>query len=175
VTSYAALIRGIGPGDPRKSNASLVGVLGELGLHDVKPVISSGNVIFTSDSSDSDGLADRIEAAWPELRGFQATTIVRSKEQIQRLLDQAPFGEVEHGKSSYQLVTFFKRPTNRAETPPPELGLEVVSLVDGALCTVSDTTKSGTPDAMSWLEKTYGKEITSRTPLTLQRILTKMQ
>lgn len=173
--TYVALIRGIGPGDPRKSNESLRGVLEELGYADVRSVISSGNVVFSApDGSDPGELGDRIEAAWPELRGFSATTIVRSQDQLAALVQRLPFGDLPHGKQSYQLVTFFKQPVTETATPPDEMALQVLGVVDGALCTVSDTTITGTPDAMGWIAKTYSKESTSRTPLTLARILKKM-
>lgn len=175
MTTYVALIRGIGPGDPRKSNESLRGVLEELGFTDVKSVISSGNVVFSApDGSDADELGKRIEAAWPELRGFKATTIVRSREQLERVVAAFPFGDLPHGKESYQLVTFFKRPVAASAEPLDGMGLRVLGTAEGALCTVSDTTVTGTPDAMKWIEGQYGKEWTSRTPLTLARILKKM-
>ena len=174
MTTYAALIRGIGPGDPRKSNESLRGVLEELGFTDVRSVISSGNVVFESDESDADALAERIEAAWPQLRGFTATTIVRSKAQLEHLVERLPFGDLPHNPESYQLVTFFKRPAERAEEPPSQMAIRVLGVVDGALCTVSNPAQTRTPDAMKWLERTYSKEMTSRTPLTLERILKKM-
>ena len=173
--TYVALIRGIGPGDPRKSNESLRGVLEELGFADVRSVISSGNVVFSApDGSSTEDLGDRIEAAWPELRGFAATTIVRSREQLASLIEKLPFGDLEHGRESYQLVTFFKHPVAQAQTPPDDLAIRSLGLVDGALCSVSDTTRTRTPDAMKWMERVYGKESTSRTPLTLERILKKM-
>lgn len=173
-TAYVALLRGIGPGDPRKSNESLRGVLTELGFTGVRSVISSGNVIFQSDETDSDALGDRIEAAWPELRGFDAMTVVRSADQITHLLAQRPFGDVAHGKSSYQLVTFFKEPLAELPTPPEQPGVELIGIVDGALCTVHDTTLTGGPEIMIWLDKAYRKRTTSRTSLTLERILKKM-
>ncbi len=175
MTTYVALIRGIGPGDPKKSNESLRGVLESLGFANVRSVISSGNVVFESDSDDPDELGDRIEAAWPELRGFAAMTVVRSASQIAHLLDQQPFGAAEHGKSSYQLVTFFKTPLADPPAPPSQPGTTVIGVVDGALCTVHDTTLSGGPEVMIWLDKTYKKQTTSRTSLTLQRILKKME
>lgn len=174
MTTYVALIRGIGPGDPRKSNASLRGVLESLGYDAVRSVLSSGNVVFEAASADGDAIGDRIEAAWPELRGFTATTIVRSREQLESLISQLPFGDLPHGRESYQLVTFFKHPVTTLSDPPEGMALKVLGLVDGALCTVSDTTVTGTPDAMGWLQRTYTKELTSRTPLTLARILAKM-
>jgi uncharacterized protein (DUF1697 family) len=174
MTSYVALIRGIGPGDPRKSNESLRGVLEELGYGNVASVISSGNVVFTSDETDADAIGDRIEAAWPEMRGFAATTVVRSKEQLEALIEKLPFGDLPHNQTSYQLVTFFKRPVAEAVEPPADYAVTSLGLVDGALCSVSDPSRTKTPDAMRWMEKTYGKELTSRTPLTLGRIVKKM-
>lgn len=177
MTSYVALIRGIGPGDPRKSNASLVGVLDELGLASPRAVISSGNVVFESRAKDPDALGDRIEAAWPELRGFTATTIVKSRDQLQEALDVRAFGDDAHGKGSYQLVTFFKRPTTPGfDLPyaPDGQSSRIVAFHANALYTVTDNESSQTTQWMQWLERTYGKEITSRTPLTIERILRKM-
>lgn len=175
MTTYVALLRGIGPGDPRKSNESLRGVLEELGFTDVRSVISSGNLVFESAGSDPDELGDRIEAAWPELRGLTATTIVRSRAQLEHLVERLPFGDRPHNQESYQLVTFFKHPAKRAEEPPAEMAITMLGVVDGALCTVSNPARTRTPDAMKWLERTYSKEMTSRTPLTLERILKKMR
>ncbi|BBH16291.1 hypothetical protein Back2_05780 [Nocardioides baekrokdamisoli] len=173
MTWFVALIRGIGPGDPRKSNESLRGVLEELGYGDVRSVISSGNVVFTSDETDADAIGDRLEAAWPELRGFTATTIVRSREQLAALVERLPFTE-PHDRENYQLVTFFKRSQDRQD-PPAGMAMRAVGMVDGALCTTSNPSDLKTPEAMRWLEKTYSKELTSRTPLTLARILKKME
>jgi uncharacterized protein (DUF1697 family) len=177
--TYVALIRGIGPGDPRKSNESLRGVLTELGFTGVRSVISSGNVVFETGDADADAvdsaaLGDRIEAAWPELRGFTATTIVLSRQELERVIEALPFGDLPHGRESYQLVTFFKHPAEQAVAPPDGLALRVLGMAEGAMCTVSDTTVTGTPDAMKWIEGVHGKEWTSRTPLTLQRILRRM-
>lgn len=177
MTTYVALIRGIGPGDPRKSNESLRGVLEELGYGDVRSVISSGNVVFSAPGSDADAdtLGDRIEAAWPELRGFTAMTVVRSHHQLARLVQRLPFGDVPHGKASYQVVTFFKQPLTTAPQPPEGLdGVEVLGVVDGALCTVHDTTLTAGPEVMKWLDRAYKKQTTSRTSVTLERILKKM-
>ncbi|MFT4263095.1 MAG: DUF1697 domain-containing protein [Nocardioides sp.] len=175
MTSYVALIRGIGPGDPRKSNESLRGVLEGLGLDRVRSVLASGNVVFESGSRSPAKLADRIEAAWPEELGFSALTVVRSRAQIAALLDAEPFGDAAHGKASYQLVTFFRTALRSAPTPPEGLaGVEVVGIVDGALCTIHDTTLTGGPEVMKWIDQTYEKQTTSRTPLTLRKILAKM-
>jgi hypothetical protein len=46
-------------------------------------------------------------------------------------------------------------------------------MIDDTLFSVIDTTGK-TPDLMSWLEKQYGKEISSRTWKTVNRLLARM-
>lgn len=178
MTQYVALIRGIGPGDPKKSNQSLCGVLESLGLHDVRPVISSGNVVFASDETDIAKLEQLIEAAWPVQLGFNATTIVRSQQQLQAILDADHFTGIAHGNSTYQLVTFCKHPpTLPFSVPyqPPGKPYTIVDYHDGVLYSITDNTAVKTSDIMVWLEKQLTKSITSRTPLTIARIIKKMQ
>jgi uncharacterized protein (DUF1697 family) len=177
MTKYAALIRGIGPGDPRKTNQQLRYALESLGLSNVTSVISSGNLIFESAETDTHALEDMIEAAWPRLLGFEATTIVRNQAQLQEIVDLDPFNGTPHAPQSYQLVTFFRRPGKPSfELPfyPPGKPYKVIDYANGVLFTVTDNTVVKTTDLMIWLEKQFSKDITSRTPLTIQRILKKM-
>jgi len=141
-------------------------------------VISSGNIIFESHEKDIQKLEASIEAAWPKLLGFQATTIVRSQAQLQKMLAADPFKGAVHSEGSYLLVTFFRRPTPPSFSlpfQPPDKPYTVLGYADGALFTTTDNTILKTPDLMAWLEKQFGKDITSRTPLTVQRILKKME
>ncbi len=177
MTKYVALIRGIGPGDPQKKNEKLRGALETLGFSGVKSVISSGNVVFESDETDVHKLENLIEAAWPELLGFQATTVVRSREQLQNILDSDPFDGAIHSEGSYLFVTFFRQPTTPGFDLPyqPEgKPYKLVGYQDNVLFSITDNSIIKTSDLMTWLEKQYGKEITSRTPLTIQRIIKAM-
>lgn len=177
MTQYVALVRGIGPGDPRKTNDKLRGVLESLGFVNVRSVISSGNIVFESEEADTNKLADDIEAAWPQLLGFEASTIVKSQQQLQKILDADPFDGTPHSRGSYLLVTFFRQPTTIPFDLPyqPEgKPYKLVGSAGNALFTITDNTIVKTPDLMGWLEKQFGKNITSRTPLTIGRILKKM-
>lgn len=171
----AAFIRGIGPGDPRKSNASLIAAATAAGLSEVRSVASSGNLVFHHPGSSSNAeLETLLEGAWEGL-GFSATTVVRSYDEIAALLGQAPFGDRAHGRESYQLVTFLKAGPAHLVAPPPEMAIEVLGLAGGALCTISDATATGTPDVMRWFERIYSRQITSRTPGALAKIKTAME
>jgi acyl carrier protein len=48
-------------------------------------------------------------------------------------------------------------------------------MYDGAICSVIDLTSAKTPDLMLWLEKQFGKEITTRTWKTVERIRNVME
>lgn len=177
MTKYVALLRGIGPGNPNMHQSKLCGVLEELGFTDVQGVISSGNVIFESKLTDIKTLEAMIEAAWPEKLGFNSTTIVRSQAQLTRLLEANPFDDLTHGRGTYLLVTFFKNQTKmpyKLPYTPPDKPFSLVANIDQTLFTVTDNTQLKTPDLMTWLEKEFTKEITSRTWLTVHRILKKM-
>ncbi len=168
---YVALLRGIGPSNPNMHGAKLKGVLEDLGFKNVQPIISSGNVVFESNSKDIAKLEKTIQEAWPKKLGFNSTTIIRSQEQLQALDDQDPYRGTKHSREAYQLVTFFKNPPKEAQNLSDFYGTQGVN----ALCSVIDTTSSRTPDFMAKLERQFGKDITSRTWLTIHRILTKFE
>ena len=50
----------------------------------------------------------------------------------------------------------------------------LLGIYDGAICSVIDLTSAKTPDLMAWLEKQFGREITTRTWKTVERILNAM-
>jgi uncharacterized protein (DUF1697 family) len=165
------LLRGIAPSNPAMRNANLRRVAESVGLRDVRTVISSGNLVFDSDAEAAD-VEERLEAAWPERLGFASTSIVRSREEVDRLVAADPFAGLEHGPSSYLLVTFLKDRGRSAEPPPPEpdgVAFRVVGAAHGAVFSVTDTTGRAV-DVMSWLEKSYGTGISSRTWRTVLRL-----
>lgn len=173
---YVALLRGIGPINPNMKNEHLRRVAEGEGLTGVSTVVSSGNVVFDSRQRPP-ALESRLEAAWPRELGFTSTTIVRSQDDIEALFALKPFGDREHGRRSSLLVTFAKHPFDSDEMHALRSGDPaeyVVATTDREIFTVTDTTRVKTPDVMSQLNKALGKQITSRTWLTVERILRKM-
>jgi uncharacterized protein (DUF1697 family) len=163
--------------NPAMSNANLRAVCQDVGLSNVSTVISSGNVVFETDTNDRAGLESTLEAAWPERLGFESTTILRSQAELEALVELAPFGDLVHGPGSYLLVTFSKHPLQvEFDTPhhPADRDYQVVAATAGEVFTVTDTTSGGTPDVMVWVESQFGKQVSSRTWLTVGRILKKM-
>ncbi len=169
MTKYVALLRGIGPSNPNMHGVKLKSVLEDLGFSNVQTLISSGNVLFETDSDDTTAMEAKIEKAWPIKLGFNSTTIIRSQAQLQALIDSDPYKGANHSRQSYLLVTFFKRPPS--DLKENYYGTKGVN----ALCSIIDTTSAKTPDFMAKLERRFSKDTTSRTWNTVQRIVKKME
>src|SRR5436305_15034078 len=108
MTTYVALLRGIMPMNPNMKGERLREVFESLGFQDVATVIASGNVVFTTRSNNAAVLEAKIEKALPKQLGFTSTTIIRSRDELERLVKKNPFKGVRDDKLMYPIVTFFK-------------------------------------------------------------------
>lgn len=177
MTKYVALLRGIGPSNPNMRNEKLRGVFENLGFQNVQTVISSGNVLFETKSRNVKELEAIIEKALPEQLGFTSTAIIRSKEELQLLVDKKPFKGMEDSSKSKLNMTFLKnKPNTEVEFhyPVENRGYIILGIYGCAIFSVVDLTRAKTPDLMRWLEKEFGKEITTRTWKTVNRILKRL-
>jgi uncharacterized protein (DUF1697 family) len=162
-------------------NEKLRGVFERLGFGDVRSVISSGNILFVADETGDPAAREaEIEAALHEDLGITSTTILRSRDDLQALVDCDPFPGLTHGTETYLTATFLQHreamPAVAPELPAGSLS-EIVHL-DGpaaAVCAITDNSRQGTtPDLMARLEKALGPDITTRTWKTVERILAKL-
>lgn len=158
--TYVALLRGIMPMNPNMRGEKLKGVFESLGFKNVHTVIASGNVVFQSPSKKSADLEAKIERALLKQLGFNSTTIIRSKEELEQLSRKNPFKGAAHSSNNYLIITFLKQ-------KPKNGGREIATVVD--------LTTGKTPDFMRTAEKKFGKDITTRTWNTVGRILKKME
>jgi uncharacterized protein (DUF1697 family) len=175
---YVALLRGISPLNPNMRNDKLRSVFEELGFTNVSTVISSGNVLFESPRKDAEKLEKVIEDAISAQLGFTSTTIIRSYDQLRALVAKNPFNGLEHTKKTNLAVTFLKH-TPRIDSSSFDQtehdGYRVLGIHDRAVCSIVDLTSAKTPQLMSWLEKQFGKDITTRTWKTVDRIIKKFE
>jgi uncharacterized protein (DUF1697 family) len=175
---YVALLRGIGPSNPNMRNEKLREVFQELGYQNVQTVISTGNVLFESPSRAVKALETTIEEAIQEQLGFTSTTIIRSHTQMKRLVEAGNlFGGFEDTPTTRLNVTFLKdkqRTNLRFPYRAEKKGYTVVGMHGREVLSVVDLTGATTPDLMAWLEKQFGKAITTRTWKTVGKILTRL-
>jgi len=175
---YAAMIRGVGPENPNMRGAKLQWAFEQMGFTGVRPFLTSGNVLFESDITDTARLEAMAEEALPRLLDFSREVLVRSQADLQAIVDLDPFAGLVHENAgkTYLTVTFFKKaPTDLPALPftPEGKSFELLCMADGALCCVVDLSTGKTPDLMAYLERKYGKSITTRTYNTVTRLLKK--
>lgn len=174
---YVALLRGIMPTNPNMRNEKLRGVFEKLGLKNVQTVISSGNVLFETTTTDTKALESTIEQALFKELGFHSATIIRSKQELETLVKDDPFEGKQHAKETYLFVTFTQSPvTTTLSFPykPENKSYTVLGIYGQQICSIADLSNAKTPDVMQWLEKEFGDRITSRTYNTVEKTLRKM-
>ncbi|WP_221031883.1 DUF1697 domain-containing protein [Actomonas aquatica] len=108
---YIAFLRGINLGKRRIKMDALRALFAELPLTDVATYIASGNVLFTSSSRSPAKLEATIESHLQTRTGWDVPTVIRSLPELQRIVDEAPLGDLftDQPHASTQ-VTFFKTP-----------------------------------------------------------------
>ncbi len=174
---YVALLRGIGPSNPNMRKEKLRALFHDLGFQNVQTVTTTGNVLFETPAKAVKALEATIEEAIQYRLGFTSATIIRSRQQLRRLVASNPFEGFEDSPKSRLNVTFLK------EEPKSELrlpydakgkGYAIVGVVGRDLCTVVHLGAATTSDLMAWLEKQFGKAITTRTWKTVGKILSRL-
>lgn len=152
---YIAFIRGVGPENPNMHGDKLKEFFEKLGFKNVATLLSSGNVVFESDQRNKHLLESRIEENLPKMLGFSRIAIIRSYDDLRKIIISDPFKKVEDTPTSRLNITFLKT------------GGEIFSIID--------TVNTGTVKIMADLEKKHGKDITTRTLKTVTRIIKKME
>jgi uncharacterized protein (DUF1697 family) len=117
-TTHVALLRGINVGRAKRvAMADLRALVGELGYGDVRTLLNSGNVVFTSTPKAKGDPARRIETAIEERLGVASRVTVLSAAELAAALRDNPLAAVAHDPSRL-LVTVPRSPAERARLEP---------------------------------------------------------
>ena len=159
-------------------NERLRGVFEDLGFDNVRTVITTGNVLFESPSAALRRFEAQVEDALPQMLGFSSTTIIRSRKELEELVGKARLKRLVRAFEKDVDVTFFKkRARMKPLLPyrPDDRDYTIHALDDRTVCSVVEP-RSGSkpPDYMHWIEKNFGKEVTTRTYSTVERILKRL-
>jgi uncharacterized protein (DUF1697 family) len=92
---FVALLRAINVGGRNVKMAELCALFEAARLSDVASVIASGNVLFTSRSTDTVALEQRIESALRKGLGYDVATFVRTAEELDAVVGHDPFGATD--------------------------------------------------------------------------------
>ncbi len=164
---YVALLRGVMPQNAKMPE--LVRCFEAAGFTKVRTVLASGNVAFDARRASEAALARRAEEAMRAGLGRGFDTIVRSSAHLQELVATDPYAGFELPALGKRIVTFLRR-TDGPEVSLPivQEGLHVLRRAGGEVLSVYEPNPKG-PVFMTLLERTFGKEITTRTFETVRK------
>jgi len=158
---YAAFLRGVSPMNVRMPE--LKRCLEAAGFSDVRTLLSSGNVVFSTRKTSERTLERRIESAIEKDLGRPFPTFVRSIEVLRAILDSDPYKPFRLAAGSKRVVTFLHAETKSRLKLPIELDGARILCMRGAEIFSAYVPGPRGAFFMSLIEKTFGKEVTTRT------------
>ena len=141
------------------------------GFTDVKTVLGSGNVLFSARTSSEATLERQIEKTMKTHLDRVFQTIVRPVDAIQEILASDPFEAFRLKSASKRIVTFLRaKPSVKIKLPVVLEGARILKVEGREIYTTYVPSPKG-PVFMTLIEKTFGKEVTTRTWETLKKLV----
>lgn len=175
MSKYIALLRGINVGGHRSiSMEDLRRTFTSAGCENVTTYIQSGNVVFEAADRDTTSIIEMIEQRLLDMLGSEASIIVRTVPEFQRIVDLNPFGTLTGEDGAKPYVTFLATELGHRPTLPlisPKEDVEVFHIVGRDLFSLSREYKGryGFPNA--FIEKQFGIPATTRNWTTVNKLL----
>jgi len=164
---YAAFLRGVSPMNCKMPE--LKKAFEAAGFEDVKTVLASGNVVFAAAGAQK-SLRKKAEATMQENLDQGFMTIVRSIAELQAMLDEDPFARFKLPAGGKRVVTFLHgAPASVPKLPIALDTARILAVRDDAVLSVYVPSAKG-PVFMALIEKTFGKDVTTRTWDTVRKV-----
>ena len=165
---YAAFLRGVSPMNAKMPE--LKKAFETAGFEDVKTVLSSGNVVFSARPASEASLQRKAEAAMEKRLGKGFLTIVRSVDDLRELLASDPYKPFRLPGEAKRIVTFLReKPTAKLALPIERDGARILLMEGQEIFSAYLPTPKG-PVFMTLIEKTFGKDVTTRTWETVTKV-----
>ncbi len=169
MTRYAAFLRGVSPMNAKMP--ALKACFEATGFNNVTTLLSSGNVVFDARSGSPSALQRKIEVAMREHLGQSFVTIVRAGEALRAIVDSDPYKAFRLGPQAKRVVTFLRKPpTGRVKLPIEFYGARILCVRGTEVFSAYIPGPRG-PVFMSLIERTFGKDVTTRTWDTVRKVL----
>ena len=173
---YVALLRGINVGGNKLIRmAELKRIFASLGLKNVQTYIQSGNVLFESSRADSVALTKHIETSLHKAVGFEVPVVLRTTAELEAIVKLNPFSKVKPDADAKLYVTFLVEALKTKPKIPllsPKRDCEIIHLNPREVFTVAFAMPNGRyGESMAFIEKEFGKSVTTRNWNTVIKIL----
>jgi uncharacterized protein (DUF1697 family) len=165
---YAAFLRGVSPMNAKMPE--LKRCFEAAGFSDVSTVLSSGNVVFGAPAASEAALEKRAVAAMEKVMGRSFPVIVRALDDLRALLASDPYKGLRLAPGSKRVVTFLRQAPRSEPSLPIELhGARILRLRGREAFSAYVAGPRG-PVFMTLIEKTFGKDVTTRTWDTVDKV-----
>jgi uncharacterized protein (DUF1697 family) len=169
MTRYAALLRGVSPMNAKMPE--LVRAFEGAGFRDVKTILGTGNVNFSSRAGTIERLQARAEAGMQKALGKSFLTFVRELHDLEGLLASDPYATFSLPAKSKRVITFLREPLVTRPKLPVGLGQARIFSIKDRAAFGSYIPEIEGPLFMKLIEKTLGKHVTTRTWDTIGKIV----
>jgi uncharacterized protein (DUF1697 family) len=103
---YIAFLRGINVGGRVVKMERLRQLFTELGFTNVRSYINSGNIFFDTNEKDRQVLTGMIERHLHSTLGYEVPVFLRTAAEVETILEQAPFKDIEQAEDRRYCVIF---------------------------------------------------------------------
>lgn len=165
---YAAFLRGVMPTNAKMPE--LRRAFERAGFTDVKSVLGSGNLVFAAPAATPATLERKAEAAMEAHLGRVFMAIVRPLDALRAMLERDPFQGFRLKPDAKRIVTFLRaRPKARLVLPITLDGARILRVEGGEVFSAYEPNPRG-PVFMTLIERTFGKDLTTRTWDTVRKV-----
>lgn len=165
---YAVFLRGINVGGNKKvPMKELKSLLENAGFSGVRTLLASGNLLVSAKKAPPGKIAGQLAGTIREHFGFDVPVLVREFKRIEQMLRKPPFkGAEKPGVLRY--ATFLAKPGRKPDSTPE--GMEFLRMEGDVFYWTLDTRVAGSVDAMQFIDRVYGKDVTTRNWNTIQKL-----
>lgn len=164
---YCAFLRGVSPMNAKMPE--LKRAFESAGFEDVKTLLSSGNVVFSTRGDTVDVLEGRAEEAMKEQLGHHFGTIVRPAWYLRQLIESDPYAPFRLPPQAKPVITFFRRPPENHLPLPIERDEASILASTGSELLSAYVPGDKGPVFMLLIERAFGRELTTRTLETVRK------
>jgi uncharacterized protein (DUF1697 family) len=164
---YVAFLRGVSPMNLKMPQ--LKACCEQAGFANVRTLLSSGNVVFDTKSTSDQAVVRKAEAAMQAHLGRTFYTIVRRADELQAMLDADPYAKFKLPANAKRVVTFLREAPTATLKLPLELEGARILAVAGREIFTAYVPQANNPVFMTLIERTFGKNVTTRTWETVSK------
>lgn len=147
-------------------------MVASLGYSNIKTILASGNVVFETGEQNEATITKAIAAKLEKKIGREVSVMVRSIDDIKEMAAREPFKGIKPGTKVF--ITFipnYKKEMNKSK-PDVYEDYTVLQVYNGMIASLlHEKPGNGTLDLMGGIEKQFGKNVTTRTWGTIEKVL----